>query len=145
MNSGAFSASLTGAPRVRALAGAKRLGYEFQVISFSTWTNGTTLTAGIWLKNSGIAPFYYNWPVELAAVTVTGEILREWSTPWNISGILPGTSPVALEMPLSAPPPNGFTLLVRVINPLPSGKPLRFANSTQDSILPGWLTLGIVR
>jgi hypothetical protein len=145
MNSGAFSASLTGAPRIRALAGAKRLGYEFQVTSFSTWTNGTTLTSGIWLRNSGIAPFYYGWPVELAAVTLTGEILREWSTPWNISGILPGMNPVALEMPLSAPPPNGFTLLMRVVNPLPNGKPLRFANSRQDSILPGWLTLGVVR
>lgn len=29
-------------------------------------------------------------------------------------------------------------------NPMPTGKPVRFANKTQDEHLAGWLTLGEV-
>ena len=35
-----------------------------------------------------------------------------------------------------------YTLLLRVINPLPNGKALKFANQKQDQALAGWLTLG---
>jgi hypothetical protein len=145
MNPGAFSTGLTNTPRQRALDGARRLGYEFHVMSLSTWTNGTSLAAGVRLKNTGVAPFYYDWPVELAASTASGQILSKWSTPWTISGILPGNPPRDFTMTFTNRPPSGTTLLMRVINPLPSGKPLRFANSGQDSTAPGWLTLGIVK
>jgi hypothetical protein len=121
------------------------LGYEFQVIALSTWTNGSSLMAEVRIKNTGVAPFYYDWPIELAAATSGGQILREWSTPWVINGILPGNSPVDLQMALTNPAPRPFALLMHVINPLPSGKSLRFANSNQDATLPGWLTLGVVR
>jgi hypothetical protein len=33
-------------------------------------------------------------------------------------------------------------LALRVANPLPKGKPLRFANADQDADAAGWLTLG---
>ena len=36
----------------------------------------------------------------------------------------------------------GLTLGLRVINPLPNGKPLRFANAEQDRPTPGWLSVG---
>jgi hypothetical protein len=146
MNSGVFSTSspLTNTARTLALAGARRLGYEFQVISLSTWTNDTSLMADVRLKNTGVAPFYYDWPIELAASSASGQILGKWSTPWVISGILPGDPPRDLTMPLTNRPGSNFTLLMRVVNPLPSGKPLRFANSNQDATLPGWLTLGAI-
>ena len=146
MNSGVFSTSspLTNGALTNALAGARRLGYEFQVISLSTWTNNTSLMADVRLKNTGVAPFYYDWPIELAAATSSGQILSKWPTPWVISGILPGDLPRDLTMPLTNRPGTNFTLLMRVVNPLPSGKPLRFANSYQDATLPGWLTLGSI-
>jgi hypothetical protein len=37
-----------------------------------------------------------------------------------------------------------YKLVLRVINPWPTGLPLRFANSVQDADVPGWLTLGQV-
>jgi hypothetical protein len=52
---------------------------------------------------------------------------------------------VDLQMPLSDPPTSGFTLLMRVIDPLPSGRTLRFANANQDATRPGWLTLGVIQ
>lgn len=146
MNSGVFSTAqpLTDPQRVLAMAGAHRLGYEFQVISLSTWTNGTSLMVEIRMKNTGVAPFYYDWPIELAAATSGGTILKTWSTPWVVSGILPG-APADFQMSLTNAPSRPFTLLMHVINPLPSGKPLRFANANQDATRSGWLTLGVVQ
>jgi hypothetical protein len=139
-----YAPNTNAAARARALASVQKMGYEFQVMSLSTWTNAGSLMAGIRIKNTGVAPFYYDWPIELAAATSGGQILRRWSTPWVISAILPGSS-VDLQTTLLNPPPSGFTLLMRVINPLPSGKPLRFANTSQDATLPGWLTLGVIQ
>ena len=58
-----------------------------------------------------------------------GDEPREWTGSLEVHGVHPGT----------------YTLAVRVPNPLPQGKPLRFANATQDVDAPGWLSLGTVR
>jgi len=41
--------------------------------------------------------------------------------------------------------PGTYRLALRVPNPLPKGRPLRFANTSQDADLDGWLTLGEVK
>ena len=43
---------------------------------------------------------------------------------------------------LPADPDGQNTILVRVVNPLESGQPLRFSSAGQDQTLPGYLTLG---
>jgi len=43
---------------------------------------------------------------------------------------------------LPADPDGQNTILVRVVNPLDSGQPLRFSSAGQDQTLPGYLTLG---
>jgi hypothetical protein len=93
------------------------------------------------ITNMGVAPFYYDWPVELAAATTHGRLLKTWRTPWQITGILPGEPAKEQSWQLSDLPDDPFVLLLRVVNPLPNGKPLRFANVTQDETLAGWLTL----
>jgi hypothetical protein len=42
-------------------------------------------------------------------------------------------------------PDPGAKLALRVVNPLPKGKPLKFANADQDTDAEGWLTLGPIR
>jgi hypothetical protein len=42
-------------------------------------------------------------------------------------------------------PAGDYRLLLRVVNPLPGGMPLRFANAGQDADRAGWLTLGAFR
>ena len=144
MNTGVFSPSLTGDARTRALAGAQLLGYEFQTLSLATWGVGGTITATVSIQNTGIAPFYYSWPVELAAASQNGQILATWQTPWQFSGIMPGDPPQEFVQILTNAPPGGSVLLMQVVNPLAGGKSLRFANTTQDQTVPGWLTLGLL-
>jgi hypothetical protein len=67
-------------------------------------------------------------------------------TEWKVSGILPGEPAVNWRSPvnLNEIAAGAVHLVLRVPNPLPNGPPIRFANSTQDQHLPGWLTLGAV-
>jgi hypothetical protein len=96
------------------------------------------------LTNHGVAPFYYEWPAEIAIAGATGPLLQTWPSGHSLTGILPGAGETLwdLTLPTKTLPAGNFTLLLRVPNVLPNGRPVRFANRTQDDRFPGWLTLG---
>jgi hypothetical protein len=100
------------------------------------------------LTNSGVAPFYYDWPVELGLVDSRGKLQALW-TPldWKLSSIQPEAPETIWRCKSShlALPPGEYDIVMGVPNPLAKGKPLGFANETRDHTLPGWLTLGRVR
>jgi len=148
MNSGVFRESLSGAARERALAGARRLGYELHVSEVAlTVSPKGDLRIRIRIRNTGVAPFYYPWPFELTVLDETGKHAATWRTDWDITHIAPDTDAVEFEstqslLPLTA---GEYQVLLRVVSPLPQSHPLRFANKTQDGAQAGWLTLGSVR
>jgi hypothetical protein len=134
----------------RALAGARRLGYEFFVsaVNLPDIHAQEPLTVRLRLQNNGVAPFYYHWTVQLGVLDESGQLLKTWDTPWQLEKILPSTvdrstpylewSEVIKDHQLQA---GRYTLVMRVINPLPNGKALKFANAAQDRDLEGWLSL----
>ena len=96
------------------------------------------------LLDQGVAPFYRDWRIELAALDAAGRIAQSWPVDWKITDPLPGDAPREWTATLNlVKVPNAqLTLALRVINPMPNGKPLRFANAEQDRHAPGWLSLG---
>lgn len=106
-----------------ALQETAHLGYELYVSNFS-WEEGVlTLT----VENRGVAPFYYDWPVE---IEVGG---KRRMTDWKVSGILPG-EPRKWSINLA----RFDEFKIRISNPMKGGKPLRFANRDQGK---DWLVL----
>ncbi len=147
MNTGVFRKALTGERRDRALAGARRLGYEFHVSAAAVETTPERgIHVKVRLRNTGVAPFYYEWPVELGLLDETGKLVGTVATGWNLTTVLPGEKPAEFEtgVPGENLPPGNYRVLLRVVNPLPRGMPLRFANQAQDEARAGWLTLGAV-
>jgi Domain of unknown function (DUF4832) len=145
-NQGAFRPTLTGASRERAIRAAQRIGYELQVTEADLALTGSELVVNLSVMNRGIAPFYYDWPVELAVLDALGRIARTWKPEWKLAGILPA-EPVRHwrhTVKTEALGPGTYRLLLRVPNPMSNGKPMRFANADQDRDLSGWLTLGQV-
>jgi len=132
--------------RERATAGARRLGYEFFVQSVEITLNEqkSSLAVIASVANKGVAPFYYDWPIELVTMDAKGQLIATWQTDWKLTGMIPN-DPARhwkTRVDLKAIPLGRHQLLLRVSNPMPGGKPLRFANRTQDQHLPGYLTLG---
>ena len=135
----------------RALAGAQRLGYEFYVssVSVSDISVSDPFQINLHLQNTGVAPFYYNWGVQLGVLNKSNQMILTWDTPWRLDQVQP------LAVDRSKPytiwsftqtthglQPGDYTLAMHVVNPLANGKVLKFANVTQDQNLNGWLTLG---
>jgi hypothetical protein len=134
----------------RAVLGAKRLGYEFYVsaVKLPDPSMSDPFEVAIRIQNKGVAPFYYDWPIQLGVLDAARQLVSTWALPWRLTQVaLPGdqTSPYT-EMSYANPQPGLsagiYVLVMRVMNPLPNGQSLRFANATQDADLNGWLSLG---
>lgn len=145
LNQHAFAPGYTGQALSNAIAGAQSLGYRFQAAAFAVTRGASTGQNSLSVKvsNVGVAPFYYDWPVQVAAVDKTGKIARTWTTSWKLTDLKPG-NPVQWNTAMAS---NGlaagyYTLVMRPVNPLTNGMPLRFANASQDQTIAGWLTLG---
>ncbi len=133
-----------------ALAGARRMGYEFYISAVSLADFDTTdpLAVSVRLQNTGVAPFYYDWPVVLGVIDTSGKVVTTYDPGWKLTHLLPastGTVPYTewtyrqTDHRLVS---GTYTLALYVANPLPNGHPVRFANASQDQTLAGWLTLG---
>ena len=145
MESGIFEVPLDAVRRERAISHVRCMGYDFHVSTADIVCEGNDLKVGLTVINQGVAPFYHDWPLELAALDNEGNIAKRWSVDWKLTGLLPEDSPREwrVAIPLEAKI-TGHTLALRVINPLENGKPLRFANSAQEAHAPSWLSLGKV-
>jgi hypothetical protein len=143
---GAFEGKLSPIARELAEQQSRMLGYEFYLpeatVSGPIKRDPMRISARI--RNNGVAPFYYDWPLEIAVLDADHHIVHTESPRWNLTNLFPG-EPDRIwkhEIPAEKFSPGKYTLLLRSVNPLVGGPPLRFANKTQDTDIPGWLTLG---
>jgi hypothetical protein len=145
-NEGVFRGKIQGPARQRAIRAVQQMGYELHVAGAQWAVAGGELAVALTVTNTGVAPFYYDWPVELGVLNVNGELTATWKTEWKLTGILPGEPAVTWRslVNLNETAAGAVHLVLRVPNPLPNGPPLRFANQSQDQHLPGWLTLGAI-
>jgi len=124
------------------------MNFMFPGISLPDLKNRIPFRVELHVQNTGVHLFYYNWKSAWRA--------GPFATSGFDLGILPGASTNCCRFPgplqivygleLSKTDhnlqPGTYSLLMRVVNPLPNGKMLKFANVTQDHDLNGWITLG---
>lgn len=127
----------------RAAAASQRMGYTFAATHVSVeWDPASdSARVSVVVKNFGVAPFYYEWPVEFGVVSADGVPVVAERTRWTPAGILPGQTAVWSHTFQEASKlcGEGRYFAIRVPNPLPRGRPVLFANRGQ---LPnGWLLL----
>ena len=128
----------------RAEEEVRRMGYEFHVpaVTISPVAN-ETLPVKVEVENRGVAPFYYDWPLEFGLLGAGGGVIKTFNTTDKLTGLLPGDPRRVWEekLALKGLKAGTYKLALRVPNPLPKGLPVRFANKTQDQDASGWLTL----
>lgn len=126
----------------RAMVAARSLGYELQVVSASAEIKDGTLEVAATVINRGVAPFYAGWPVQVRVLADDGTA-RSAALDLELKSLLPGSSKIgAAKIDLTNLPATVLSLQLGVLNPLPAGRPLRFANVSSNPVSPGWLTLG---
>ncbi len=128
----------------RAAEQVRRMGYDFHVPAATITQEGGRVKLTVNVINQGVAPFYRDWRLEVAALDAEGHIAQSWPVDWKITGLLPGDAPrewiATLDVAKLGRAP--LMLALRVINPMPGGKSIRFANAEQDRDAPGWLSIG---
>jgi len=145
MDSGMFRNNVPDLRRKRAEEEVRRMGYVFHIpaATFDPTAAGE-MHVKIEVVNQGVAPFYYDWSPELAVRAADGTVSAPLRLQGTLKGFLPGAPARIWEGNVSTVGlgSGSLTLLLRVPNSLPKGKPVRFANVAQDADLDGWLTLG---
>ena len=127
-----------------AIKQVQRMGYEFHIASSETKTaeNGD-VTVTVQVRNTGVAPFYHDWQVELAVLDQE-DVLQIIPVDWTVSGLLPGEEPRTwtVQIPKDRLPTSATAFAIRIANPMRNGLPLRFANEDNDRLSKeGWLQL----
>ncbi|WP_211305360.1 DUF4832 domain-containing protein [Crossiella equi] len=145
-------------------AAVRLMGYNLTVSDayFHNTAQGRT-KVGVRIANTGVAPFYYPWTVQLGLKNSAGNLVRTWDTPWDLRQAMPLRIRAFPEwqagsdyldyghrryfdtsVDLSGLAQGGYQLVLKVRNPLESvsakAKKLRFANAGQHA--DGWLALG---
>ena len=139
--------SYSGDTKANAIKAQKQMGYDFQVVKayFDNIKKSSSLFLGIDVKNIGIAPFYYNhtlWPVMIGVKDAKVTVVASWKTTWDLNTIPADASSKNFEFTQDKPnlDPGKYTVAIKVVNPLPNGHNLKFANKNQKT--DGWLDLG---
>ncbi len=146
MDSGMFREQAKPERLARAVERVRRLGYDFRVTTADIRPGADVVDVALQIVNEGVAPFYRDWPIEVGVLSAEGRLLFSQRTDWKLTGLLPGEAARTWTISLSTKdvPAGTHALAIRVPNPLPNGKPLRFANKDQDRHAVGWLTVGEV-
>ncbi len=149
INHGAFSIPAGTTSWANALRGHKLLGYELFVSSvlLPGTTTAAPLTVQVKIQNRGVAPFYYDWPVEIGVLGGANELIKVFTLAQGnlrLTQIPPDSTDYVftVSVPNHALGAGSYKLAMRVKNPLPNGRELKFANQKQDADRPGWLSLG---
>ncbi len=148
MDTGMFREDPTPERYQRAVTMVRRMGYEYHVpaVVTSLEERQQLLEVEIDVTNCGVAPFYQEWPLEVALLSGDNRMIQGFESTGNVSGILPGvTTTWSASRQISDVPRGRYWILVQIPSPLPGGQPLRFANRTQDQDREGWLTISGVR
>ena len=118
------------------------MGYEFCIRRVAPEPQPAQLRFRYQIENTGVAPFYYAWPIEFALLDGGGKIACRLPSKHPLMNLLPQKSEEReIVFPVSGLAPAHYRLLMRVANLLPKGKAVYFANTTQNKDLNGWLTL----
>jgi Domain of unknown function (DUF4832) len=144
LDSGMFRRNQPAERRKRAEDEVRHMGYEFSVSAVTLGKiSAGKLSVVLELENRGVAPFYFEWPAEFGLIA-DGKVLKTWRGTGKLTGLLPADPARTWvdTLDVGGVPTVRCKLAVRVPNPLPRGKPVRFANKSQDEAVSGWLTLG---
>ena len=143
MDSGMFEKPQKADRIQRAEESVRRMGYEFFATDVTIGQiKGQDIQVILNIENRGVAPFYYNWQPEWGLLK-DNEPVKLFPTSGKLTDILPDTAGEKWRdnLDLRGITSGTYGLAVRVANPLKSGKPVRFANKSQEPV-SGWLMLG---
>lgn len=140
MDSGMFGSSPPPEGRKRrAMEQVRKMGYTLSISKASLVRKGRQYELAVTVASQGAAPFYAAWPLEAVLLDEKGQPVGGKVRLGVVSGILPGQNrSFRGVLPVAA---GARHAAVAVLNPMPGGRPLAFANAGQNRHAAGWMTV----
>ena len=108
------------------------IGYRYTItrIQYSYINSpGQSLIGSIGIKNSGVAPFYFKWPIQVILEDSKGKIAQKQNLNYDIRNLLPGSIDIPFQIPLDKNLSAGtYKLKVCILNPETNKPAIEFAN-----------------
>lgn len=138
MDTGMFDRRQSDERILNAKRQVRKMGYEFHIMQAEL--AGTRLKFQI--RNTGVAPFYHDWPLRVGLVT-DSRLSLAVKTDLTLNDLLPQqTREYEFPLPASLQAP-GRRLAIQVPNPVQGGQQLRFANAAELQLTDGGLNLQV--
>ena len=146
MDSGLFNEKPSKQRFKTAALGTARLGYQLTIETAARIFKNGEWTIELTVSNRGVAPFYYDWPVQTVVLDGDQQPIEKLYNEIHLTDVLPG-KPTTWHIPLSQQhgETSDMTIGLRVPNPMPNGHPLRFANKEQSLNAEHWLVIDFER
>lgn len=110
----------------------KTIGYRFVVQSASIKSiqyPGETANINIEINNKGVAPFYYNWPIELSLINSSGAVSLKTNINQDIRTWMPGITSFSTSLTIPTTiTPGTYSLAIAAIDPEKGTPGINFAN-----------------
>lgn len=117
----------------------KTIGYRFTVNSTSIKSNvqqGESVQLTVNWENKGVAPFYYNWPVEISISNTAGELMFSQTISQDIRTWMPGTGTFNYQLSIPDRIPDGvYSINIAIIDPSKQKPGVKWA--LQEMLLDG--------
>ncbi len=120
----------------------RAIGYQFSLTHVNVSFSGGKCRFELRGTNSGVAPFYYPWPVRFALINSKGVVVSQPETGIDIRTWQPGDFYSKGEV-LVGTSPGSYRLALGVIDPYLRKPDIEFASDLQR--VGGWQVLGSVR
>ena len=138
METGMFREQQPDKRRQRAIRLVQQMGYDLHIASSQVICHKDSVRVKIGIANKGVAPFYYDWPVQLGTFDDQGTVVKTYDTQWKLSQVQPGP---AQHWQKDLATTSVKNLAIRIVNPLPNGLPCFFANEQRLQLGNGWLKI----
>ena len=100
------------------LAAQKAMGYNFaleKVQILGNVTAGQNTPVSFVVNNEGVAPFYYDWPIEFSLIDNSGKVVYKETVTGGIKNWMPGRTQVNTNLNVSNSVPSGeYTLAIAI-------------------------------
>ena len=93
------------------------MGYRIWISSFEVKTSDSLITVTLTWENSGIAPFYWDWPVYLCLINESDGVVTASKVSLKLTSLLPG-SKIETKTILPVAEETGLQLAIGVIDPM---------------------------
>jgi hypothetical protein len=115
----------------------KSLGYRYTIETAVLPVEseaGQSVPVNLTIRNEGIAPFYYEWPIELSLADAEGRIVSTFNTKEDLRRWLPGTTEAEQWLPIPPDLPAGtYSVSVAIVDPETEKPGVEFANEWRRS------------